>query len=196
MVVDKASRWLGHFSALPTKHQLYLSGQPLGEFLGMESADRQDWKPASRERTCQDFTQSRKLYRTWTRYLSYRLLSPSKRHAVHIGWPGQAPVAFRNGTGWLQLYTAHWSFPSIISAGVAQSVERVALTTETTSRSGVRAPPSAIPIQISQISIGLDLLLLFAAGHFSGASGRSSIRKSDECSTSSCSLPLSTSQML
>jgi hypothetical protein len=34
-------------------------------------------------------------------------------------------------------------------AGVAQSVERVALIKETTSRSRVRAPPSAIPIFLS-----------------------------------------------
>ncbi|KAF1818945.1 uncharacterized protein K489DRAFT_384447 [Dissoconium aciculare CBS 342.82] len=55
------------------------------------------------------------------------------------------------------------TIPSIV-AGVAQSVERVALIIErTTSRSRVRAPPSAIPITatLAECDPGQGSILLF-----------------------------------
>ena len=83
-----------------------------------------------------------------------------RKHVPHVQCPSRVAFAPWEGRFNAELYITQRSATFNNSAGVAQSVERVALTTETTSRSRVRAPPSAIPILTSQMSSRLEFLLL------------------------------------
>jgi hypothetical protein len=136
---------------------------------------RSDSPSALFKRSSSDHTSpgtSTRLVRTttnWTPMLNFRSLTTIPQPPLLLPWTHSSifdqnrleKAALAWGAVYLSFHSVSISINQTL-AGVAQLVERVALMTakRSTSRSWVRAPPSAIPISKSQVAAVLLLLVL------------------------------------